>query len=117
MNVIIKNLASDGSSELFGTGWLPPMPDLRDYTEFNEQISLLNQKLGIAETGENIPVSVDLRKWCSPIENQLNLGSCTAHAGIGIVEYYEKRAFNKHIEGSCLFLYKVTRNLMHSSTQ
>jgi C1A family cysteine protease len=115
MNVIIKNLASDGSSELPGTGWLPPMPDLRDYTEFNEQLAVLNQKLGIAETGENVPVSVDLRKWCSPIENQLSLGSCTAHAGMGIVEYYERRAFNKHIAGSRLFLYKVTRNLMQQT--
>ncbi len=115
MNVIIKSLASDGSSELMGTGWLPPMPDLRDYTEYNEQISLLNQKLGIGETSENVPLSVDLRKWCSPIENQLSLGSCTAHAGMGIVEYYERRAFNKHIAGSRLFLYKVTRNLMQQT--
>ena len=115
MNVIIKNLASDGSSELLGTGWLPPMPDLRDYTEFNEQISLLNQKLGMGETGDKIPSSADLRKWCSPVENQLTLGSCTAHAGMGIMEYYERRAFNKHIEGSRLFLYKVTRNLMQQT--
>jgi len=115
MNVIIKNLESDGSSELLGTGWLPPMPDLRDYTEFNEQICLLTQKLGIGETGENVPVSVDLRKWCSPVVNQLSLGSCTANAGMGIVEYYERRAFNKHIAGSRLFLYKVTRNLMQQS--
>ena len=45
-------------------------------------------------------------------KNQGELGSCTAQAGVGIVEYYERRAFNKHIEGSRLFLYKVTRNLM-----
>lgn len=40
------------------------------------------------------------------------LGSCTANAGAGVIEYYERRAFGKHIEASRLFLYKVTRNLM-----
>ncbi len=31
---------------------------------------------------------MDLREWCSPIENQLDLGSCTAHAAAGMVEYF-----------------------------
>jgi C1A family cysteine protease len=110
MKLLIEN-----ESTLLGTGWLPPMPDLRDYTEFSEQLNLLNEKLGIVETGEKIPASADLRKWCSPVENQLTLGSCTAHAGMGIVEYFERRAFNNHIEGSRLFLYKVTRNLMQQT--
>lgn len=96
------------------TGWLPPMPDLRDYTKESGAIEEMNFKLGIGED-QATPKSVDLRKWCSPIENQLTLGSCTAHAGVGIVEYYEKRAFNKHIDGSRLFLYKVTRNLMQET--
>jgi C1A family cysteine protease len=56
---------------------------------------------------------VDLRPWCSPIENQGALGSCTANAGVGVVEYFERRAFGKHIDASRLFLYKVTRNLLH----
>ena len=59
--------------------------------------------------------SADLRKWFSPVENQGDLGSCTAQAAIGIVEYYEKRAFDKHLEGSRLFLYKTTRNLMQTT--
>ena len=59
-----------------------------------------------------LPAIVDLRQWCSPIENQLNLGSCTAHAGIGIVEYFQRRAYGKYIESSRLFVYKATRNLM-----
>ena len=48
-----------------------------------------------------------------PIENQLNLQSCTAHAGVGVYEYFERRAFGHHIDHSRLFLYKVTRNLLH----
>ncbi len=55
---------------------------------------------------------MDLREWCPPVKDQGNLGSCTAHAGTGVLEYYERRAFGSHIEASRLFLYKVTRNLM-----
>jgi C1A family cysteine protease len=51
-------------------------------------------------------------KWCSPIEDQGTLGSCTAQAGVGLLEYFERRAFGKHLEGSRLFLYKVARNLL-----
>ena len=58
------------------------------------------------------PETVDLRQWCSPVEDQGNLGSCTAHAAMGVVEYFERRAFGKHLDGSRLFVYKVTRSLM-----
>ena len=43
--------------------------------------------------------SVDLRHWRSPIEGQGNLGSCTANAGVGPVEYFQRRAFGKHLDG------------------
>jgi len=56
--------------------------------------------------------SVDFRKWCSPVEDQESLGSCTAHAGVGLMEYHERKAFGKHIDASRLFLYKTTRNLI-----
>jgi C1A family cysteine protease len=58
------------------------------------------------------PKSTDLTKWCSPIENQGALGSCTAHAAVGVVEYYERRVSGKHLDGSRLFVYKTTRNLL-----
>jgi C1A family cysteine protease len=46
------------------------------------------------------------------VEDQGNLGSCTAHAGVGLLEYFERRAFGKYLDASRLFLYKVTRNLL-----
>ncbi len=94
------------------TGWLSPVPDLRDFTRAHIEIKSLNRKLGMVQGKQKLPASVDLRQWCSPVENQGKLGSCTAHAASGIIEYYERRAFNKHIEVSRLFLYKTTRNLM-----
>lgn len=114
MYAMFKEVEIPETKEMVGTGWLPPLPDLRDYTEEQPDIAKMVQNLGVAPTIETLalPPKVDLRKWCSKIENQHNLGSCTAHAGIGVIEYFEKRAFGKHIEGSRLFVYKTTRNLM-----
>jgi len=97
-----------------GTGWLPPLPDLRDYTDTHPEIAEMNKKLRLPKGKElkSLPATMDLRSWCSPVENQKSLGSCTAHAAAGIVEYFQRRAFNKHLEGSRLFIYKTTRNLM-----
>lgn len=105
-----KVLLSGGQT--VGTGWLPPRPDLRDYTTDQKEIKTISRKLGIRQGKSQPAASVDLRKWFSPVEDQGELGSCTAQAGTGIIEYYEKRAFNKRLEGSRLFLYKTTRNLM-----
>jgi C1A family cysteine protease len=112
MYALYQKVELPETKELIGTGWLPPMPDLRDYSVAHKDVTEMAKKLGIGAKSLSIPASVDLRQWCSPIENQLNLGSCTAHAGMGIVEYFERRAQGKHIEGSRLFLYKTTRNLM-----
>lgn len=95
-----------------GTGWLPEFPDLRDYTEQAEDIPQMAERLNIASDVPRAPSQVDLRRWCSPIENQLNLGSCTAHAAVGMVEYFQRRACQEHVDGSRLFVYKTTRNLL-----
>jgi len=96
-----------------GMGWIPDRPDFRDYTSENEKIAPMLALTGVAAVPSALPATKDLRAWCSPIENQLNLGSCTAHAGIGLVEYFERRAFGNYLDASRLFLYKTTRNLMH----
>jgi C1A family cysteine protease len=100
-----------------GLGWLPDYPDFRDYTPEHEEIKSLLAKVKVKAGGPaktvKFATSQDLRAWCSPIENQLSIGSCTAQAGVGLVEYFERRAFGKHMNASRLFLYKVTRNLLN----
>lgn len=100
--------------EVFNTGWLPPILDYRDYSPDAEPIAEMAKTLRIpaGKTLKALPTKVDLRQYCSPVEDQLGLGSCTANAAVGIVEYFERRAFGKHINGSRLFVYKTTRNLM-----
>jgi len=100
--------------EKLGMGWLPDYPDFRDYTleiGENEELNLLLSTIGLDRVDlTTLPSSVDLRKWCSPIENQGQIGSCTANAGTGVVEYFENRAFGRYLDASRLFLYKATRN-------
>lgn len=114
MYAMYKKVEIPETGEVVGTGWLPPLPDLRDYTEEHPEIAEMAKKLGVSPTEKPraLPPNVDLRPWCSPIENQDGLGSCSAHAGMGIVEYFQNRAFGKYIDGSRLFLYKTTRDLM-----
>jgi C1A family cysteine protease len=111
-----------------GMGWLPDYPDIRDYTAARDAIDPRLKALGqgssvkamLAKAGASgasrtrLPISVDLRTWCSPVEDQGTLGSCTANAAAALVEYFERRAFGKHIDVSRLFLYKATRNLMRA---
>jgi len=106
-------------------GWVRDLPDIRDYSakkntlpgkhlEISGQKSL-NEMLSpsIDKAKRNLPSSVDLTPWCSPIEDQGPIGACTAHAGAAIVEYFQIRTQKRHIDASRLFLYKVTRNLLN----
>jgi len=100
-------------NKILGMGWLPDLPDYRDYTPEHREIKPLLEEMNLAEVEKaSLPPSADLRPWCSEIEDQGALGSCTAHAGVGLIEYYERKAFGTHIDASRLFLYKVTRNLL-----
>jgi C1A family cysteine protease len=115
--------------ESHGLGWLPGYPDVRDHTPQAETVhprrrasSAVEQK-PVKEILESIKATQppadkasnkvsDLQEWFSPVEDQQTLGSCTAQAGVALVEYFERRAFGRHLDASRLFLYKATRNLM-----
>ena len=77
-----------------------------------------NTNKGVLDEGKHVslylrlPDFVDLSIWCSPIENQGSINSCTAHAGVALTEYFAKKAFGKYTDVSPLFLYKTARNLM-----
>ena len=97
-----------------GLGWLPDYPDLRDYTTESPEVKPLLAKTAVRKTSSKkarAAAKVDLREWCSPIEDQGQLGSCTAHAGVGMLEYFERKLHGKHLDASRRFLYKVTRAL------
>ena len=57
-----------------------------------------------------LPASVDLRQYCSAIEDQGNLGSCTGNAIAGAIELIDRKN-SKSLEISRLFIYYQERLL------
>jgi C1A family cysteine protease len=75
-------------------GWLPDRPDHRDLLY-----------AAIAKPPRKLPPSVDLRPGCPPVENQGQLGSCTANALVGNLEFLEQKAGHPVVDLSRLFIY------------
>jgi C1A family cysteine protease len=93
-------------------GWIPDPEDTRDFTLKSKQV----KDSGLPKLLKTLPglaASVDLRQWCSPIENQGTLATCAANAAVGILEYCEKRANGRYLDGSRLFVFKQARRLMN----
>ena len=80
----------------FGLVWKSDSTDSRDY------------KYQLSSTPT--PNVVDLRPYCSPIEYQGNLGSCTGQAIAGAIELLNKRN-GKQTDVSRLFIYYYERLL------
>jgi C1A family cysteine protease len=89
-------------------GWLPDLPDHRDLL-----YAALAPKLA------RLPEKVDLRKRCSPIESQGRLGSCTANALAGALEFLELKHGGEFVDLSRLFIYyneRVIEGTVHSDS-
>ncbi len=99
--------------EDYSMGWLHDRPDFRDFDAGSTEIRpLVDQVKGLGKNGA-LPLRHDVSEFCSPIEDQRTLGSCTAQAGVALMEYFVNRSqTGEQFDGSRLFLYKVTRNLL-----
>lgn len=80
-------------SEFKKYGWVPSLPDFRDWLLSESGLSV------------QVPAAVDLRPLCSPVEDQGNLGSCTANALAGAVQFLEIKDKDKYMDLSRLFIY------------
>ncbi len=76
-------------------GWRPDLPDHRDH------VLTLGDERGVAA----LPASVDLRPMCPPVYDQGQLGSCTANAIAGAVEFEQRKQKLVTFTPSRLFLY------------
>jgi len=81
-------------------GWLPDLPDHRDF-----------RYAAIRPRRARLPRKVDLRALCSPVENQRDLGSCTANALVGALEFLERKQGRAVRDLSRLFVYYNERAL------
>ena len=84
-------------------GWIPDLPDHRDFLYAD-----------VRPTGVRLPKSVDLRPSMSPVENQGQLGSCTANALAGALEFLEVKSGQSFVDLSRLFIYYNERAIEHS---
>lgn len=97
-------------------GWIPDLPDTRDYTfRQPEVVSLLRRFKQTRH--EPLHDAVDLRQdsegeYFTTVEDQGPLNSSSAFAVLSLLEYFERRIHGRVYEGSKLFLYKVSRNRM-----
>ena len=74
-------------------GWVPDVPDQRDYL------------YSAVRPVVRLPHKVDLRENCSSVEDQKNLGSCTAQALAGNLEFLDKKSDADYTDVSRLFIY------------
>ncbi len=82
-------------------GWIPDLPDRRDFL-YSVPPEILPK----------LPPSVDLRSGCPPVYNQGQLGSCTANAIAGAVEFdLIKEKQQRIFIPSRLFLYYNERTI------
>jgi len=85
-------------------GWLPDLPDHRD--------RLYAVPLKIAGV---IPARIDLRAQCPPVYDQGELGSCTANAIAGAIQFDRmKQKLSPVFTPSRLFIYYNERVIEHS---
>src|SRR6266568_4205862 len=75
-------------------GWLPDLPDYRDFF-----YSAVARRLA------TLPSKIDMRSKCSPVEDQGQLGSCTANALVGALEFLEIKDGAPFVDLSRLFVY------------
>jgi C1A family cysteine protease len=75
-------------------GWAPDLPDQRDHVYSAPQPVLAK-----------LPPKKDLRSGCPPVYDQGQLGSCTANAISGAIEFEQKKQGVKVFMPSRLFIY------------
>lgn len=84
-------------------GWVRDLPDHRDYAF-----------AAVQRLPKALPPVIDLRPGCSPVEDQGNLGSCTANALVGALEFLELKDGLPLTDLSRLFVYYNERVVEHT---
>ncbi|HTG01586.1 MAG TPA: C1 family peptidase [Nitrospirota bacterium] len=98
-----KKAVKKNRVKMYCYGWVPDLPDQRDYL-----YSAVRPKV------RRLPPQIDLRTLCSRVEDQGNLGSCTANALAGALEFLEIKNKVHFSDLSRLFIYYNERIIEHS---
>jgi len=84
-------------------GWIPDLPDHRDFLYAE-----------LRPSGLRLPKSVNLQSGMSPVEDQGRIGSCTANALAGALEFLELKNGQPLVDLSRLFIYYNERAIEHT---
>ena len=84
-------------------GWLPDLPDHRDHLY-----------AAPAELAGALPIKMDLRSQCPSVYDQGQLGSCTANAIAGAIEFDRLKQKISDFTPSRLFIYYNERVMEHT---
>jgi len=94
-----------GSRRVGRYGWMPDLPDQRDFVYEAPHAAAVA-----------LPPKVDLRPNCPAVYDQGQLGSCTANAIAGAIEFDQKKQGTVEFMPSRLFIYYNERVIEHSAT-
>lgn len=96
-----------------GLGWRRDAPDFRDWTvgspQAKELLKSIKQKRGTRSKKQQ---KQDLREYFPPVQDQQCLEASPAHACIGLVEYFTRRALGKTMPFARLFLHQCAQKLL-----
>jgi C1A family cysteine protease len=101
--LVVRKKPAGVTSVKSGYGWIPDLPDQRDFLYG-----------AVRPVPAVLPPAVDLRPLCSAVEDQGQLGSCTANALVGALEFLEKKDKVLFTDLSRLFIYYNERVIEHS---
>ncbi len=82
-------------------GWVRDLPDVRDYS----------YAAPLLRFPKGLPTAVDLRSDCPPVYDQGQLGSCTANAIAGAIEFDQRKQGLAAFVPSRLFIYYNERTI------
>jgi C1A family cysteine protease len=108
-----KTIIDESQDPVLSKSHLIPKPIVQSYSFTIPKYHWVPDKLDKRDhpyllTGASQSSVVDLRPYCSSIENQGNLGSCTGQAIAGAIELLHKRA-SRTLDVSRLFIYYYER--------
>jgi|ERR1035438_2359758 C1A family cysteine protease len=98
------SVLAPGQQRIHHYGWKPDLPDHRDLTYAVPHA-----------TATALPSKIDLRPTCPPVYDQGQLGSCTANAIAGAIEFDQKKQAKPEFTPSRLFIYYNERVMESSS--
>ena len=111
-----KTIIDESQDPVLSKSHLIPKPIVQSYSFTIPKYHWVPDKLDKRDhpyllTGASQSSVVDLRPYCSSIENQGNLGSCTGQAIAGAIELLHKRA-SRTLDVSRLFIYYYERSMI-----